>query len=263
MDTITVRSQGNNRAALVAFGLILILLVSAAVVFILFGRYTGNSVLTQAQSQPLSGVTTARVEIDPGDGNLTVDPLAGSEPVLVSASLQYLEKQGLPLWSTTTSAGQTVLSLKANQGGGQSWLRLPWEACNGATNWQIHLNPAVVTDLRAHSSGGNMILNLTGFAIHRVSAETGGGNVMVVIGSGLTGNSTIEAKSGAGNVEVQLPEGTTARIHATTGMGKVILDPRFNKMDDTTYQTSDYETAANTVEITLMSGAGNVSVSIK
>jgi hypothetical protein len=263
MDSVSVRSHGNIRPALVALGLILVLLFAAAVISLLFGRNTGNSLLTQDQSQPLRGVTTARVEIDPGDGNLTVDPLASGEPVLVSASLQYLEKQGLPLWSTTTSDGQTVLSLKANKGSGQPWLRLPWEACNGATDWQIHLNPAVVTDLQAHTAGGNMMLNLTGFAIRHVSAETGGGNVTVVLSSGLTGSSTIEASSGAGNVEVQLPEGTAARIHATTGMGKIILDKRFNKMDDTTYQTSDYETSANKIEITLKSGAGNVSVTTK
>jgi hypothetical protein len=43
-------------------------------------------------------------------------------------------------------------------------------------------------------------------------------------------------------------------------MGKVILDERFTKIDDTTYQTSGYESAADRLEITASSGAGNVSI---
>lgn len=83
------------------------------------------------------------------------------------------------------------------------------------------------------------------------------------MGHGTTGGNTINAKSGAGNVVVLIPSGVAARIHATTGLGKVIVDPRFNKTDKDTYQSPDYDSAANRVEITATSGAGNVSVAVK
>ena len=54
-----------------------------------------------------------------------------------------------------------------------------------------------------------------------------------------------------------------ARIHATSGMGKVIVDSRFSKIDGNTYQSPDYDVAADKVEITVNSGAGNVSVNTK
>ena len=99
MDTVKVRTHGNFRAAVLAFGVILILLLAAVAFWTTIGRNTASSVLTQNQSHPLDGISTARVVINPGDGNLTVDPLAGGEAVLASASLQYLENQGLPIWS--------------------------------------------------------------------------------------------------------------------------------------------------------------------
>jgi predicted membrane protein len=95
------------------------------------------------------------------------------------------------------------------------------------------------------------------------TAKTGGGNVTVEIGSGLTGSSTVNANSGGGSVVVRVPSGLAAKIHAATGLGKVIVDPRFGKIDRNTYQSPDYDGAANKVEITVGSGAGNVTVNTK
>jgi len=183
-----------------------------------------------------------------------------------------------------TSNGQATLTLRAS-GTGRPWFRFPWAVCNGATEWQIHLNPNVQSDITAHSGGGNVKLNLAGMAVTRVSADTGGGNMDVVlpdnaanlsvtaktgagnvtveIGSGITGSNTVNANSGAGNVVVRVPSGIAARIHATSGLGKATVDSRFSKIDGNTYQSPDYDGAANRVEITVNSGAGNVSVNTK
>jgi len=45
--------------------------------------------------------------------------------------------------------------------------------------------------------------------------------------------------------------------------GKAAMDPRFSKTDKDTYQSSDFESAANKVEIPVKSGAGNVEVNTK
>lgn len=240
-----------------------------------------KKVLTHNLSEPLSGATSARVDINTADGNLTIDRLTSGEPMLASGTLEYLENRSVPTRSVNTSNGQATLTVKAS-GSGQPWFRLPWAACNGATDWQIHLNPSVKSDITARSGGGNVKLNLAGMAVTGVLAETGGGNmdvalpdnavdlcvtaktgggnVSVEIGSGITGSSTVTAMSGAGNVVVRVPSGIAARIYATTGLGKVIMDSRFDKINANTYQSPDYDHAADKVEITAQSGAGNVSV---
>ncbi len=242
-----------------------------------------KNVLTQNLSESLGGATSARFDINAGDGNLMIDGLTGDEQVLASGTLQYMENQGLPIQSVDTNNGQATLTLKASRAK-RPWLHLPWDVCNGATEWQIHLNPNVKSDLTAHCDGGNVNLNLAGMAITRVSADTGGGNMSLVlpedaanigatarsgggnvtveIGSGITGNNTVTATSGAGNVFVHLPDGIAALIHATSGMGKKIVDSRFNKIDANTYQSPDYDRAADRVEIDIKSGAGNVGVNI-
>jgi hypothetical protein len=61
-------------------------------------------------------------------------------------------------------------------------------------------------------------------------------------------------------VAICLPAGVAALIHATTGMGKVIVDPQFSQIDKYTYQSPDYDSAVDRIEIKAKSGAGNVSV---
>lgn len=243
-----------------------------------------KNVLTHNLSEPLGGATRAKFNIDDGDGNMTIDGLTGGEQLLASGTLEYLEKLGQPTRALDSSNGQATLTLKAS-GGGQTWFRFPWQACNGATTWLIHLNPKVASEITAHSGGGNVKLDLSGMAITRLAADTGGGNMDVIlpegaaglsvtaktgggnmtveIGSGTTGGNTINAASGAGNVTLRIPSDIPARIQATTGMGKVIMDPRFSKIDKKTYQSPDYDTAASKAEITLSSGAGNVTVNTK
>jgi hypothetical protein len=243
-----------------------------------------SNVLTDNLSAPLNGATSVKVEIESDIGNLTIDRLTDGEQVLASGTLQYMENQDPPTRTLDSIDGKTVLAVRG-QGTARSWFRFPWDACNGATEWQIHLNPMVSSDIHAHSGGGNVKLNLAGMAVTRVMADAGGGNMDVVLpddaaslgaiaktgagnvtvdlGRGIKGSNTVEAKSGAGNIVVRVPRGTVARVHASSGFGKVIVDSQFSQMDGDTYQSPDYDVAADKVEITVHSGAGNVSVDTK
>lgn len=235
-------------------------------------------------AEPLSEANCARIDIQAGDGNLVIDGLPADEALLASGALQYYEKQGLPLYNLAMSDGQASLTLKGGKAS-QPWFHLPWAACNGATEWQVHLNPRLPCEINAQSNGGNLRLDLAGVTVTRISAETGGGNIDLVLpeqtsgleaaastgggnvkielGEDVTGWNAITAHSGAGNVVVRIPGNLPARIQATTGWGKALIDPRFNQVESHTFQSADYDQASSRVEIEIKSGAGNVSVENK
>ncbi len=243
-----------------------------------------KKVLIQDMCEPLAGATAATIDITTGTGNLMVGRLTSDSQLLASGVLEYMDGQVPPAPSVSIGNGRATFTLKAD-GGRRPSLRMPWSACNAETNWQIQLNPAVTADITARSGGGNVKLDLAGMVITRVfadsgggnmdvvlpdnaanldvAAKTGGGNVTVEIGSVTTGSNTVSATSGAGNVVVRVPGGLAARIHAATGMGKAIIDSRFSKIDGNTYQSADYGSATDRVEITIKSGAGNVSATTK
>ncbi len=243
-----------------------------------------KKVLTHDLSEPLGGATTATFDFNTSTGNLTIDRLSAGEQLLASGTLEYIEGQEVPTGSANIRNGEAKLALKAS-GLGRPSFRFPWQACNGATEWRIHINPKVSSDITAHSGGGNVRLDLAGTVLTRLSADTGGGNMDIIlpedakdlnviaksgagnvtieIGRGVAGVNTIEAGSGAGNVVIRMPTGLAARVQATSGMGKVIVDPCYGKLEGNTYQSPDYDSATDKAEIILHSGAGNVIVETK
>jgi hypothetical protein len=259
--------------------IVLVLLLGAWVV----GCSSGN-VLIDNLSEPLNGASTAKVDINSSIGHLTIDKLASGDQLLAAGTLQYLERQGVPAHTVSMSNSEATLTLKAGDSS-QSGFRFPWTVCGGSYEWRINLNPAVPSDISAHSDGGNVKLNLVGMAVSHLAADseggnidvvlpdntanlvttakTGGGNINIEFGSGIVGNNIVTASSGAGNVVVRLPNGIAAKVYATTGLGKVSVDPQFSRIDESTYKSAGYDTAANKIEITIESGAGNVSVITK
>jgi DUF4097 and DUF4098 domain-containing protein YvlB len=147
------------------------------------------------------------------------------------------------------------------------------------------VNPIVASDITAHTGGGNVKLDLASLPVGHLSADTGGGNleillpdhatnmsviartgggnVAVEIGEDTSGSNSVEASSGAGNVVVRVPADLAARVQATSGLGKVAIDPLYCKVDSHTYQSPDYDNATSKVELTLKTGAGNVTVATK
>lgn len=248
---------------------------------ILGGATMANKTLVDNISEPLNGASNAKFEITTASGNLTIDRHSGGEAVLATGALEYLDGLEPPRRSLTVDNSEATLALTGS-GARKSWFSLPWSVCNGAFEWQIHVNPTVPADITAHTGGGNVRLNLVGMILTRLSADagggnmdvilpdnstnlnvvadTGGGNVSVEIGSGMSGSNIVNAHSGAGNVIVRLPRGIAARLEATSGMGKVIVDPRFQKLDRNIYQSPEYDSSTDRVEIKVHSGAGNVSI---
>ena len=251
MVNLFVGPNRKVRAPLVALLLILALMLGGVTSCGLVNN--AGSVLTHNLSEPLGDATAAKLDINTGTGNLTIDRLTSGEPFLASGTLQYFENLGLPTRTLDSSNGQSTLTLKWNDSGAP---------CTGAIEWLIHLNPAVSSDITARSGGGNVKLDLSGMAVTSVLADTGGGNVDVFLPEDAA-NLSVNAKTGAGNVVVRVPSGVAARIHAATGLGKAIVDPRFSKIDDNTCQSPDFDSATKKVEITANSGAGNVEVNTK
>jgi len=137
-------------------------------------------------------------------------------------------------------------------------------AHTGGGNVKLNLADMTLASLSADTGGGNMDVILPEHAADlRVKARTGGGNISIEIGDAITGSNTVEATSGAGNVVVEVPRGIPARVNASTGMGKVIVEPRFSRLGAHMYQSAEYELAADKLEISVHSGAGNVSVMSK
>lgn len=266
MNKIKITNNGKRQRKMngwIIGSVIVVVLLLGAMVSTAYGKNARNGkLLIDNLSEPLNGAKAARIEINAGLGHLIMGRLSGGEDVLVGGTLQYLESQGPPARILKMTNGRALLALSTGAAG-RTGFRFPWDACRGgAYEWRILLNPDIPSEIAAHSDGGNVRLDLAGLDITRISADTGGGNMDVILPENPAGL-IATVKSGAGNVAVWVPAGVAAKIRATSGLGKVIVDPRFGKIDANTYQSPGYDQAAKKFEITLASGAGNVSVNVR
>lgn len=266
-----------SRVILIILGIVILLFLFCVVLTLMLFKPMGN-LLTTTFSEPLSNTTVTKLIIDQGDGNLTIDGITGSDQFLATGNLQYFEKSGAPVSSVSINQGHYTLSLKANAR--QPWPRLPWAACNGATEWEIHLNPLVSYEISTQSGGGNVKLDLTKLTITHLETETGGGNmeiilpdnalnldvtakvgagkVTIAVGNAIIGRNTINANSGLGEITIIVPEEIAASLQVN--QGQVNADSRFIKINESTYETINYADAANRVEIIVGSSAGKVNI---
>lgn len=220
-----------------------------------------NELLTYMLSEPPHEVGKANVQIIADDGNLTIDPLTNGEPVLLSGQLQYFEKQCPPARTLEVTDGQMNLTIRGSRSQ-RPWIHFPWSTCNAAHEWRIHLNPVISMELLASSGGGNVRLDLAGTTITSISAATGGGNIDVILPDILT-ELNADINTGVGNVTIHLPGGVEARIHAESGLGKVIVDSGFKMIAEKTYQSAGYDIADKKITIKATSGVGNVTISTR
>jgi len=106
--------------------------------------------------------------------------LSEGEPLLVKGGLEYLENQQPPIWKTNMDNGLYTFNLEAS-GGRQPVFHLPWSTCNGETDWQIHLNPTIPSNICATSGRGNIKIDLTGMVVTSLVTDKGGGNMEVIL----------------------------------------------------------------------------------
>lgn len=281
MENKTIKSKKKGHRILVILLIVILLLVVTVAGLSYFREKAAGNLISKNLAEPLDGATSAMVTIDPGDGNLTLEKDASNEQMLASGTLQYYEKIGVPLSSRSIS--NSISNFTLNAKGGQPWLKLPWSACNGGTDWLIRLNPAVLYDIAALTGGGNVKIDLTGLTVTHLAAETGGGNievflpekmtnldvyaktgagkVTIIVGSTITGSNTINASSGAGEVNVFLPKAIAVRVKVL--QGNVNVDPELIKIENAIYETIEYPNAMDKLEITVGSGAGKVNIIIQ
>jgi predicted membrane protein len=74
------------------------------------------------------------------------------------------------------------------------------------------------------------------------------------------GYTRVEVESGAASVTLRVPEDVAARIKASGGLSEISVDQNRFPRTGNGYQSADYDTAANKVDILIETGVGSVKV---
>ncbi len=232
-------------------GITLILIILAGSLW-LFGvsASQGNLVQGEAIQQSLEGATRAEVKIEPGAGDIQIaaTDLAG---VLIEGSVPSGSNQRIES-SYTVSDG--VGNYLLRDSGSTSYFP---GANPGRLAWNLNLTDAIPLELTLNLGAGNLDADLSKLDLDSLVVNTAVGSTSVTLPA--QDELAVDIEGAIGQIVVTVPEGVGVRVNANTALVSVQMLPGFVRQDDV-YQSQDYQSASQQVDVTVNLAIGSVVV---
>jgi hypothetical protein len=222
--------------------------------WVLLGYFMrGSPVKAEESAVPLEGARQALIRLNHGAGRLVLGPGAGPME-LVSGSF------GGGLSTRTRQDGDNFELTMRIREGGFPVIFFPWFwGPHSYLDWNLRLTDEIPLDIRLNTGASDTRLDLTDLQVINLRVDTGASATDIKLPDGVAYTKVI-VKAGAASVKLQVPENVAARIRVTGGlMDANVNRERFPKSGGT-YQSPDYETATNKVEIYTNVGVGSVTI---
>jgi hypothetical protein len=192
---------------------------------------------------PMEGATSADVKVSFGGGSLTVG--AGRAGLLLSGTFE-----GFPAKYRLRGPGSVHVEPEA----GEAW---PW--ANPTPSWSIGLPTDVPVDLQVDSGANRTLLDLGDVAVRSLRINTGASETIVRLPRAAA-ETRVRADSGAASITFEVPPGVAARVRGRMALGSTQVDEARFPRADGGWESPDYGSAANRVEIEIQGGVGSVRV---
>jgi hypothetical protein len=220
-------------------------------VWILFGNLLGRRVVGETRQLviPLEGATSAHVKLAHGAGRLTLNSQATPGELLsgsFAGGVQYkLEHSG----------SEATIKLHVPD---QAFPFFNWGWSQGF-DWAIHLNREIPIALEVGTGANETVLDLTDLRITQLHVHTGASATEVSLPSS-AGYTRVSCEGGVAGLKLIIPANVAARIRYHGGLSSMnVNSARFPRSGDV-YQSPDYDTAANKVDINIQMGVGSVDI---
>jgi hypothetical protein len=241
-----------------ALGAIIILVLWIALVAGVIGLSfaQGNGFLATATTvsdqlaQPLGDIKSATVELNGGIATTFVSALNADSANLMQGTFRHAQgSQITKTYDVMGNEGRLGLREQGTPGvffGG------------GSSRWELGLNPQIPIVLHVKGSVGRVNLDLVTLNITSLTIDAGVGNMDIITPQAAV--TTMRVNGGVGSTTITIPQGVAARIRVSSGLGGIRVDDlRFPKFGDV-YQSADYASATNRIEIEVDGGVGSINV---
>lgn len=165
-----------------------------------------------------------------------------------------LKQSKLRYYLKKTEADSAV-TLNFNSKGNTSEFSLDEDDFNKV---KMMLSAQPVWDINLTMGAGEIDFDLIDYKTKNISLKGGAAAFRVKVGD-LYNNINVKAETGLAEIEIMVPETSGCRIKAATGLSSKDFKG-FKKLSDDTYETSNYNTATNKINISLKGGLSDFNV---
>jgi hypothetical protein len=125
--------------------------------------------------------------------------------------------------------------------------------------WKLSLNKDLPMELSIESGASESIFNLTDLKITNLKLGTGASSNKIYLPA-KAGSTQVKVDAGAASIDIFIPQGVAARIKLDSAIsGNKVDNTRF-PWNGKVYESSDFESAQNKVEIKISSGVGSINI---
>lgn len=125
--------------------------------------------------------------------------------------------------------------------------------------WRFQLTREIPLDLIVEAGASQIDVELTDLLVPRMQLKTGASSTNVTMPA--HGASVLDVEAGVASINIRVPENVPARVRAEQGVSSINVDTnRFPRSSSGFYQSANFDTSPDRVEINIKAGVGSVSV---
>ncbi|MBI5651857.1 MAG: hypothetical protein HZC40_15685 [Chloroflexi bacterium] len=234
--------------------LVLWIAVIGGVLWLAFTQASGlvpmGATTTEQINQALGDIKTATIELNAGASSVFVTALGSDTANLMEGKFAHPESTRIEKkYSVNGTEGRLALNEEGNK-------ITPLNA--SSSRWDVALYAGIPLAIRVNGGIGNVNLDLGALTVTSLDINAGVGSVSALAPK--TGATKIKINGGVGNATITIPPGVAAHIRADSGLGGIRIDEtRFPKAGKI-YESADFASAANKIEIEVDGGVGSVTI---
>lgn len=225
-------------------------LILLGIWFLLGPRMARRNLETQHVSIPLDAASEASIEFNHGAGRLNVSSPAGMNALLEGDFVGGVKH------SLQRSGSQARLKVSADP---DFIVGFPWVGGHEGFRWDILLAENLPLDLVFNTGAGESQIDLRRTMLRSLDLKTGASSTTLTLPE-RAGHTRVKVQAGAAAVVLRVPEGVAARIIMNSGLVGTKIDTTRFPMRGANYESPDFESAANRVEITVEAGVGSIEI---
>ena len=232
----------------------------------------GLEVLSEEIEQPLDGAESARVRIDSSVGQLTLDNLADGDN-LIKGKIYTVDQEDI--YQEYELDGDEITyrlysewNGRVNNFSGFNEEKLAWDLeltdsipldlsislDVGESN--LDLSELQITDLDLNIGVGQTTIELP-VGEYRANIDGGVGQSIITLPD--EGQIQVYVNGGVGEIVIYVPKDASVKIDVDRGIASLTVPSGYRQNEDV-YTSANYDQKADTIELSLSQGVGNISI---
>jgi hypothetical protein len=235
---------------------ILLIVLGTALLYGAFFDSTQSAKMKEAKHVviPIAQARQYKLNIGHGAGRLRIEAGAAQGELVNGHFIGGLD------YNLSQKADVLKLKMKPPQDG-WTQVALPWNWVRWhGLDWLVKLSHEVPLSINVDVGANEVDLDLTYLHVVELQVNMGANATKISLPAD-AGYTDVKIDGGVTSVRLYVPEGVAARIKLNNALtSNNINRSRFPRVDDV-YQSPDYDTAANKVDITVDMGLGSLTIS--